>query len=103
MKKKKSFANTGTVFIYFSGHGHQGSLGFHKKGKEHKGSLEYRRLYETIREEILNQYDIEQDFKAESGEEKKENKNESSIIKIQLVIDACHSGSAVDEFNPSKM
>jgi hypothetical protein len=48
LNKKKGFANTGTVFLYFSGHGHKGHLMFHKKG------LKYTELYKSIREEIEN-------------------------------------------------
>ena len=77
------------MFIYFSGHGHRGSLRFYKKDKDTKGALKYSELYEMFRTEIVKQKD-----------ENLGNKN--SIIKIQVVIDACHSGSAIDEFDPEK-
>lgn len=71
---------TNTILLYFSGHGSE-------SGKSlilHNSILKYARLYELIREELLK------------------SKNERAIIKVQLVIDACYSGAAIDMFNPAK-
>ena len=60
-------------------------------------------MFKLFREEIKEQYEFEQKKKAKEGEDESHHKNNSSIIKIQLVIDACHSGSAIDQFNPKLM
>ena len=71
---------TNTVLLYFSGHGSEAgqSLIFHNS------IFKYADLYELIREEL------------------KKSKDQRAIIKVQLVIDACYSGAAIDMFNPHK-
>lgn len=50
---KKGATNTGTVFIYLSGHGHTGRLMFYKRGVDHKGTLEYTDIYQLFRKQII--------------------------------------------------
>ena len=68
---------TNTIFLYFTGHGEKNHIFLDT------GEFKYADLYQKIREEI-------------------EKTNKDALLKIQIVIEACYSGTAIDMFDPWK-